>query len=630
MSEDSSKAKRFSLFKKANLTKKSGPEEAKGSTFDETTFDFTLTGGPFQTTLIQASAKVKTGPSAGMPLPLKCTWYRAPSNVDFQQIEGVNGAFYQPNADDVGCKINVHAVPVSEVEDYTGMPAFAEVGPLQLDPKIQKAVDDMLKCSSATFTIKVLACENLQNTGSTGLAVLSINKRSLRVSITPDDCTDVEMVEGYPQVRMSPYPSTNIDILLSPSQKLICEEDSSELRDTVAVTLRAFAAMRMGEMGQSTNSDSLLRIQQLTESLTKAARERESANTQMSIAREKEAEVRKEKDEIQTEFDRLKASWDSTIHSLNQQHNQENVENLAKIDTLEQQKLKLVDQLDAITQQCTFLKQDIGLYRSQMADFEQRTESAVAKLNSLKLLNMNIREKVLELKGKKVCHGETWEELLEMVAIGSDQTESYKSSSKNSSIKSGQVREEQEEQEWQGVVKELQGVVAELKAEEEKRLAELTAAQEQVLQAEAERNFFKKKCDSLTRENDHLLSELGKNPKDISEFSRQKEIFISEKEAILQELVQARELAETYKTAMGVTQRKLEQEIHRSVEIRKHLKPKEIRAGPETFHNIINALTETLTDREVALMDQKDVNRRLMNRVTELEAIVLGLSQKMT
>jgi len=629
MSEDSSKAKRFSLFKKANSAKKSGPEEAKGSAFDETTFDFTLTGGPFQTTLIQASAKVKTGPSAGMPLPLKCTWYRAPSNVDFQQIEGVNGAFYQPNADDVGCKINVHAVPVSEVEDYTGMPAFAEVGPLQLDPKIQKAVDDMLKSSSATFTIKVLAHENLPSLSSTGLAVLSIDKHFLRVSLTPDDCTDVAMVESYPQVRMSPYPSTNIDILLSPSQKLMCEEDSSELRDTVAVTLRAFAAMRMGETGQSTNSDALLRIQQLTESLTKAARERESANTQVNIAREKEAEMRKERDDIQAELNRLKANIDREMHSVTEKHNKEKAENSAKIDTLEQQKLKLTDQLDSITQQCTFLKQDIGLYRSQMADFEQRAESAVTKLNSLKLLNMAIREKVMDLKGKKTCNGETWEELLEMVANGSDQAEVSRSSSKTSSIKSGKVREEQGEQEWQGVVRELQGVIAGLKAEEENRLAELAAAQDQILQAEAERNFFKKKCDSLTRENDRLLSDLGKNPKAISEFSRQKEIFISEKETLLQELSQARELADTYKTAMQVTQRKLEQEIHRSIEIRKHLKPKEIRAGPEAFQNIINALTETLTDREVALMDQKDVNRGLMNRVTELEAIVLGLSQKM-
>lgn len=629
MSEDSSKAKRFSLFKKASLAKKAGPEEPREVTFDETTFDFTLTGGPFQTTLIQASAKVKTGPSGGMPLPLKCTWYRAPSNVDFQQIEGVSGAFYQPNADDVGCKINVHAVPVSEVEDYTGMPAFAEVGPLQLDPKIQKAVDDMLKSSSATFTIKVLASENLPSLRSTGLAVLSIDQHSLRVSLTPEESVDVETVEEYPQVRMSPYPSTNIDILLSPTQKLICEEDSSELRDTVAVTLRAFAAIRMGDTGRNTNSDSLLRIQQLTESLTKAARERESASTQMNIAREKEAEARKERDDLRIEFEALKANREREIHSITEQHSKENHENVAKIDTLEQQKLQLTEQLDSLTQKCAFLKQDIGLYKSQMADFEQRAESSVAKLNSLKLLNMGIREKVMELKGKKSCHGEAWEELLEMVANNSDQAEGSRSSSKTSSIKSGQVREEQGEQDRQGAVKELQGVVAVLRAEEEKRIAELAAAQEQILQVEAERNFFKKKCESLTRENDHLLSDLGKNPKALSEFERQKEIFISEKEAILKELVQARELADIYKSTMEVTQRKLEQEIHRNVEIRKHLKPKEIKAGPQAFQNIINALTETLTDREVALQDQKDVNRGLMNRVTELEAIVLGLSQKM-
>lgn len=629
MSEDSSKAKRFSLFKKASLAKKQGPEEPKEATFDETTFDFTLTGGPFQTTLIQASAKVKTGPSGGMPLPLKCTWYRAPSNVDFQQIEGVSGAFYQPNADDVGCKINVHAVPVSEVEDYTGMPAFAEVGPLQLDPKIQKAVDDMLKSSSATFTIKVLACENLPSLRSTGLAVLSIDQHSLRVSLTPDQSVDVETVEEYPQVRMSPYPSTNIDILLSPTQKLICEEDSSELRDTVAVTLRAFAAIRLGDTGRNTNSDSLLRIQQLTESLTKAARERESASMQMNIAREKEAEARKERDDLQLELQTLKTNKEREIHSITEQHSKENHEKAVKIDTLEQQKLKLTEQFESLTQQCTFLKQDIGLYKSQMADFEQRAESSISKLNSLKLLHMGIREKVMELKGKKSCHGEAWEELLEMVANGSEQAEGSRSSSKTSSIKSGQVREEQGEQERQGVVKELQAVIAVLRAEEEKRISELSSAQDQILQIEAERNFFKKKCESLTRENDRLLSDLGKNPKALSEFERQKEIFISEKEAILKELVQARELADTYKSTMEVTQRKLEQEIHRSVEIRKHLQPKKIKAGPEAFQNIINALTETLTDREVALQDQKDVNRGLMNRVTELEAIVLGLSQKM-
>ena len=119
--------KRFNLLKKKN----------KGATpleFDENTFDFRLKGGPYQSVLIEASATIKKGDNIGMPLPLQCTWYRANTEADFIVIEGVTGAFYQPSIDDVGCKICVHAIPVSEVEEYTGMPAFAELKPLELDP----------------------------------------------------------------------------------------------------------------------------------------------------------------------------------------------------------------------------------------------------------------------------------------------------------------------------------------------------------------------------------------------------------------------------------------------------------------------------------------------------------------
>ena len=36
--------------------------------------------------------------------------------------------------------------------------------------------------------------------------------------------------------------------------------------------------------------------------------------------------------------------------------------------------------------------------------------------------------------------------------------------------------------------------------------------------AEAEKNFYKRKTESLAVENDRLLSKLGKNPKEISDF----------------------------------------------------------------------------------------------------------------
>jgi hypothetical protein len=57
-------------------------------------------------------------------------------------IEHVSGACHQPSIDDVGDKICVHAIPASDVEEYQGMPMFAEVGPLILDPKVLECLAD--------------------------------------------------------------------------------------------------------------------------------------------------------------------------------------------------------------------------------------------------------------------------------------------------------------------------------------------------------------------------------------------------------------------------------------------------------------------------------------------------------
>ena len=38
----------------------------------------------------------------GNPLPIHCKWYTIEEGKDFKEIEGVNGAFFQPSIDDVG------------------------------------------------------------------------------------------------------------------------------------------------------------------------------------------------------------------------------------------------------------------------------------------------------------------------------------------------------------------------------------------------------------------------------------------------------------------------------------------------------------------------------------------------
>jgi hypothetical protein len=52
----------------------------------------------------------------------------------------------------VGKKVIVHGIPASDVTEYEGMPMFAEVGPLKLDPKVAEQVALKLQQQDIMFT----------------------------------------------------------------------------------------------------------------------------------------------------------------------------------------------------------------------------------------------------------------------------------------------------------------------------------------------------------------------------------------------------------------------------------------------------------------------------------------------
>lgn len=69
-------------------------------------------------------------------------------------IENCTGACFQPSIEDIGKKVCVHAMPHDlDTEDddflgngqYVGMPLFAEIGPLTLDPIMEKEVEQTFK-----------------------------------------------------------------------------------------------------------------------------------------------------------------------------------------------------------------------------------------------------------------------------------------------------------------------------------------------------------------------------------------------------------------------------------------------------------------------------------------------------
>jgi hypothetical protein len=107
-----------------------------------------------------ASATFK---ESGMPVPLHCTWYNK-TETEFIQIPGVTGACYQPSVEDVGKTVVVHGVPASDIEEYQGMPMFAEKGPLVIDPNVDAEARLKLQAEEIPFYKVMVELVNFKNT----------------------------------------------------------------------------------------------------------------------------------------------------------------------------------------------------------------------------------------------------------------------------------------------------------------------------------------------------------------------------------------------------------------------------------------------------------------------------------
>lgn len=87
------------------------------------------------------------GQNAGQPVALNCTWYNIPIDREDELIEipGAKSACYQPSVEDIGHKVFVHAVPVCDNQDeYLGMPLLQAIGPIVMDPNIQRRLDTLV------------------------------------------------------------------------------------------------------------------------------------------------------------------------------------------------------------------------------------------------------------------------------------------------------------------------------------------------------------------------------------------------------------------------------------------------------------------------------------------------------
>ena len=573
---DENSLKRFFQFKK-----KPNDETQTIDSFDEGSFSFELKGSGLNTSLIEASATMKKGKYIGMPLPLRCTWYRATDEKEFVTIEGVSGAFYQPNADDIGCKICVHAVPVSEIEEYTGMPAFSEIGPIKLDPHLQTAIQEILSKDQVSFNVLVSG-EKGANSNKPASILLEKDK----ICITTQEGLVVfnGMLTGDSLKSNINHKSNNTFFLTSLDTKVKLVAEKPYERDMIVICIRMF-----GSKSCTTDlSQVLLKNQQLSIRLFEANQRYEQTLIAINLLKEEATDKSGDVEYYQTQNREL----ERVVGELKESYE------------------KLRNQYENCASENIFLRKDLLVYKEQCSLLENKLKSQSAEEIKCNVQLLSIKDDLESLAKVMICGScKIDERLYKIIDRITGNTTRIHSSHTSSVVSYQDDISDHSEQMNLEETKLHSGQVKLIKEETTESIDKL----------EAEKNFFKRKADSLSVENEKLLTRLGKNPKDISEFQQEREVFEESKYKLLKELEDTKQKVTNSEKLLKINKRKLDSEIERNFELRKLLQSKGSNSATD-YQRIVNSLTQTLSEREEELSKQKSLNKDFMNRIAQLEA----------
>lgn len=119
----------------------------------------------------------------------------------------------------MGKKISVHGVPASDVKEYQGMPMFAEVGPLILDPKIKQEAQSLLQKEEISFD------------------KVQINGKRLQVKLLPNKLTAAQEIM-YNSITSVFLDVSNQVIIREPSYEHKLTFQNNIARDIFVLVLR--------------------------------------------------------------------------------------------------------------------------------------------------------------------------------------------------------------------------------------------------------------------------------------------------------------------------------------------------------------------------------------------------------
>ena len=467
------------------------------------------------------------------------------------------------------------------------MPAFSEIGPIEIDPQLSSTIQTILLKNQASFSAFLIEKNNCSKP-----VQLSLTHESLMIlNEEPKPFVSTKFMENSPIVLINYKTNTGFSLLFD-ENKLDFNSEGPGDRDLIVMTIRMFCSKAQ----TSSLSQVLLKNQQLSNRLFEA-----NKNYEQSLGI------------INTLKDEAVVKAGDLLFYQNSFHETEK-----ELINLKENHSKIVNSHENITNEIIFLRKDLLVYKEQCSSLQSKLENQQLECEKQKSLMLNIKEDLESLVKIMNCGTcKVHENLYMVIDRITGKTHEKKNSSNMSSVFSFQDDSVDTEKEKFEDFENYSNQINKIKEEYGDFINKL----------EAEKNFYKRKAESLAAENDKLLSKLGKNPKDISEFFCEKNSFEETKNMILKELEESKQKIENYERLIKINKKKLENEIERNFEMRKIIQKKGLGSNGD-YQRIVNSLTQTLSDREEELFQQKSLNKAFMNRIAELEAMVSLVSKE--
>jgi len=329
-------------------------------------------------TIFSAPVRVEGFPQ----IPGSFRWYRINQSQDFQELPGVTGNMYQPNIDDIDCRISCQFVP--DNSSIYPPSNFSEIGPLLPDLTIESDAQSIITSEKGTFKIRygLNAVESVLHVAKKRLTIQSLEGIDMaKVKIKNDFIFDLS--------RSNPC---QFCIKNSKRTPLVQAETASPReRDILACVIRSMALKRKHKAAPGDVVQVSIDVVGIAENWH-----------QKFVTRDEEYNVLSEKYlRIQMEMLQFKSrneTLDQEIANLNlnlMDHANSNHKLAERTSDLE-------TRLDIIVQENTKLKKIKNTLEQRIADFEKEKQEANEKMQTHQKTIEQLRKSIEDISKKKL------------------------------------------------------------------------------------------------------------------------------------------------------------------------------------------------------------------------------------